>query len=56
MKNSDNSNDDTGPKAKLPYEKPGVVSDHVFETLALSCHGGHPTLCGGDDHNNNNQS
>lgn len=27
-----------GPKPrKLPYERPAVVSDEVFETLALSC-------------------
>lgn len=24
-------------KQRLPYERPAVVSDEVFETLALSC-------------------
>ena len=26
-----------GPDEKLPYEPPAVVSEEVFETLALSC-------------------
>ena len=25
------------PKAKLPYERPAVISTEVFETLALAC-------------------
>lgn len=25
------------PEAKLPYERPSVISEEVFETLALSC-------------------
>lgn len=29
-----------GPGQKLPYERPGVVSEEVFETLALSCNRG----------------
>ncbi len=27
----------TPPKRKLPYEAPAVISEEVFETLALSC-------------------
>ena len=29
--------DVSGPTGKLPYERPAVISDEVFETLALSC-------------------
>jgi hypothetical protein len=25
------------PSGKLPYERPAVISEDVFETLALSC-------------------
>jgi hypothetical protein len=27
----------TDPRQRRPYERPAVVSDEVFETLALSC-------------------
>ena len=37
----DDSQDERTPKQtperKLPYERPAVISDEVFETLALSC-------------------
>ena len=29
--------DVSGQAGKLPYERPAVISDEVFETLALSC-------------------
>lgn len=32
------------PPRRLPYERPAVVSDEVFETLALSCANA-PRLC-----------
>jgi hypothetical protein len=28
---------DPTPKPRLPYERPAVISDEVFETMALSC-------------------
>ncbi len=31
---------------KLPYERPAVISDEVFETLALSCANAR-FVCGG---------
>lgn len=34
------------PEAKLPYERPAVISDEVFETLALSCANAR-FVCGG---------
>jgi len=40
--NDDQKEPQTGPAEqpaarKLPYERPAVISDEVFETLALSC-------------------
>lgn len=32
---------------RLPYEPPAVVSEHVFETLALSCARADPLVCPG---------
>jgi len=32
---------------RLPYEAPSVVSEEVFETLALSCASANPFVCGG---------
>lgn len=32
---------------RLPYEPPAVVSEEVFETLALSCVSANPFVCGG---------
>ncbi len=32
-------------ESRLPYEKPGVISEEVFETLALSCHSTNPIFC-----------
>ncbi len=32
---------------RLPYEKPLVISEEVFETLALSCASGSPLACPG---------
>jgi len=32
---------------RLPYEPPAVVSEEVFETLALSCASANPFVCGG---------
>ena len=33
--------------ARLPYEPPRVISDEVFETLALSCAKANPFVCPG---------
>lgn len=35
------------PRRKLPYEKPQVISEEVFETLALSCAKANPFICPG---------
>ncbi len=32
---------------RLPYEKPAVLSEEVFETLALSCASANPFVCPG---------
>lgn len=32
---------------RLPYEKPAVISEEVFETLALSCAKANPFVCPG---------
>jgi hypothetical protein len=34
-------------KARLPYEPPAVISEEVFETLALSCAKANPLVCPG---------
>jgi hypothetical protein len=34
-------------RERLPYEKPRVVSEEVFETLALSCARANPFACPG---------
>lgn len=31
------------PAKRLPYERPAVISEDVFETLALSCSASFPT-------------
>jgi hypothetical protein len=33
--------------ARLPYEPPAVISEEVFETLALSCAKANPFVCPG---------
>jgi hypothetical protein len=35
------------PDPRLPYEPPRVISDEVFETLALSCAKANPFVCPG---------
>lgn len=38
------------PPARLPYERPAVISEEVFETMALSCAAANEWLCpGGSD-------
>jgi len=32
---------------RLPYEKPAVISEEVFETLALSCARANSVVCRG---------
>ena len=32
---------------RLPYEPPAVISEEVFETLALSCASANPFVCPG---------
>ena len=34
-------------RQRLPYEKPRVLSEDVFETLALSCALANPFVCPG---------
>ncbi len=35
---------------RLPYERPAVISEEVFETMALSCSSSDPFSCpGGSD-------
>ena len=38
--------DDEAP-ARLPYEPPAIISEQVFETLALSCAKANPFVCPG---------
>jgi hypothetical protein len=44
---SDEKNDVTAtePPRRLPYEKPRVISEDVFETLALACALANPFVC-----------
>ncbi len=35
------------PPRRLPYERPAVISEEVFETMALSCASGDPFSCPG---------
>jgi hypothetical protein len=41
------SNRPPAPTERLPYEKPAVISEEVFETLALSCAKSNPFVCPG---------
>lgn len=34
-------------RERLPYEPPAVISEEVFETLALSCAKANPIVCPG---------
>lgn len=34
-------------RTRLPYEPPAVISEEVFETLALSCAKANPIVCPG---------
>ena len=38
-------------RGKRPYEAPAVVSEEVFETLALSCAKANPFVCPGGNPN-----
>ncbi|MBK9072013.1 MAG: hypothetical protein IPL79_13570 [Myxococcales bacterium] len=38
-------------RIKRPYEAPAVVSEEVFETLALSCAKSNPLVCPGGNPN-----
>jgi hypothetical protein len=37
--------DDDGRDGRQPYESPAVISEDVFETLALSCGKAHREAC-----------
>ena len=39
--------DDRRERPKKPYERPAVISDEVFETLALSCAQANAFACPG---------
>lgn len=38
-------------RPRKPYERPAVISDEVFETLALSCAKANPFVCPGGNPN-----
>lgn len=40
MDRTKNTDQDQAPQERRPYVKPGVVSEQVFETMALSCASG----------------
>ncbi len=40
MDRTDNQDKNEEPQTRRPYTKPGVVSEQVFETMALSCASG----------------
>ena len=42
-----NEQAETTKTTKKPYEKPAVISEEVFETLALSCAAANPFVCPG---------
>lgn len=44
---SDTDKVKTPQEKRLPYEKPAVLSEEVFETLALSCARANPGVCPG---------
>ncbi len=41
------SSNDAHTDERLPYEQPRVISEEVFETLALSCAKANPFVCPG---------
>ena len=45
MDNDDRSVGDHTQTDRLPYEKPQVISEEQFETLALSCAKANPFVC-----------
>jgi len=44
---SEPKNDPRPERARKPYERPAVISDEVFETLALSCAKANRFVCPG---------
>lgn len=44
---NDNADNQQAPDDRLPYEPPAVISEEVFETLALSCAQANPFVCPG---------
>lgn len=44
-------NEEKQPRERLTYEPPAVVSEEVFETLALSCGRASPLACFGQPPN-----
>jgi hypothetical protein len=44
---SEGKKDDRRERARKPYERPAVISDEVFETLALSCGKANAFVCPG---------
>lgn len=45
--NEHEQEEDRQPEQRLPYEPPAVISEEVFETLALSCAKANPFVCPG---------
>jgi hypothetical protein len=48
MDERDPSQNEQAPR-RLPYEPPAVISEEVFETLALSCARANPFVCPGSN-------
>ena len=43
----DTHNSESGQDERLPYQPPAVITEEVFETLALSCAKANQILCPG---------
>jgi len=48
---SEQKRDQRPERPRKPYERPAVISDEVFETLALSCAKANPFVCPGGNPN-----
>lgn len=46
---SEKHDDQSGPDPRLPYQPPAVITEEVFETLALSCAKANQILCPGGE-------
>ena len=46
---NDKNSKQPGQDDRLPYQPPAVISEDVFETLALSCAKANPIVCKGSN-------